>query len=597
MSNATFIFENISSGTSSCGLSSLLAYGVNASVTLTHARLRGSASTSSVLSGDNSTGFSFVINQSYFSDFAEAISPAMAVPDRPRVTLGCNGWQGVDQPHAVPLLPILLGIPLAWVDVVPSVFGLLHCEYPNRGETSSASATVSPTVLPLLQATTGPTTGFAQTLGGITVSLIPTAGLVNPAAIATLQSLQTQSLLTQCEADDGKPLDLASSPTSLRVGSSELSYHYGAILGNVLVLWGCIAVLSLTATAGLHCWYQQQRITVSAALGVLGLPGWLINIYVPLLQPTVASAVAVVCSADAPVATSVVCFAIGCLACALPCGAIANLVIRRFEARAVRSTGEGEEGTAEGVVADIRGALLRNVVVHRLVRERHAYVNAARGSRFVERYGELFTRFCAGRHWFGLVELAHEVIIGVLSGTAPAAAATGSCTAPLAVMAVVSAVTLGLMALLRPYNTLLDAFISTFNESLLLSGCALALILGKSSPANAVIQEVEMYAITVTALLPLAKALLLGRTMAVMHRAMDILKHRVRFPHVSKRLGGAMHRSAQSANAVEQALAATSVTQHTLSRAESLDVLIQIICSQCQQQVPTGTALGRAFTL
>ena len=45
--------------------------------------------------------------------------------------------------------------------------------------------------------------------------------------------------LLACAVDDGAPLELGSSPTRLRVGTSPLAYHYGAVLGNVLVLWAC----------------------------------------------------------------------------------------------------------------------------------------------------------------------------------------------------------------------------------------------------------------------------------------------------------------------------------------------------------------------
>jgi hypothetical protein len=226
-------------------------------------------------------------------------------------------------------------------------------------------------------------------------------------------------------------------------------------------------------------------------MGRLRLPGWLWNVYLPLLQPTVASAVAIAASSSAT-PLGAVCAAVGLAACVAPCAAAALLATRWFAATPQRSR---ESATEVSSFVALR-------LWRRLVREETAYADAVRGSEFVRRYGALFARYRGGRHWFVAVEAVHQVLLGVVRGTVGVAALGGSCAAPVAAAVAVAAVMLAAVALLRPYNTLLEACVGNAELALLLLGCVLILSVG--GVATARFLEAEMCVGIVAALLPFA---------------------------------------------------------------------------------------------
>ena len=270
--------------------------------------------------------------------------------------------------------------------------------------------------------------------------------------------------------DDGAQLELSSSPTRLRVGGS---YRYGAVLGNVLVLWCGAASLAAGAVVMAVFASRGKATSPLAAMGQLRLPGWLWNVYLPLLQPTVASAVAIAASSSAT-PLGAVCAAVGLAACVAPCAAAALLATRWFAATPQRSR---ESATEVSSFVALR-------LWRRLVREETAYADAVRGSEFVRRYGALFARYRGGRHWFVAVEAVHQVLLGVVRGTVGVAALGGSCAAPVGAAVAVAAAMLAAVALLRPYNTLLEACVGNAELALLLLGCVLILSVGGAATAR-----------------------------------------------------------------------------------------------------------------
>jgi hypothetical protein len=503
--DAVFTFTNV---TATCGVAAMFIIGNNVTVAVRGSALGGSASTPYLLGGLLNNGVAYVIENCTLTGFSRAVAPSMILYNGPRVALGCNAWQPSLSEPAVPLSRAVLMLPGSWVTYRRGVEGV-YC--PRVTVSVSLSATIEG-VAPAVT----PQASMMQLAGALTVALLPTAALVNPSGAAAMQGLLTQFELLACEVDDGSPLDLASSPTRLRVGASPLSYHYGAVLGNALALWCGAAVLcAAAALVVFHHWHRGEPMALRRVLGALRLPGWLLNVYLPLLQPTVASTVAIAAAAAGSSPVGVVCVVIGVAACAAPCCAATLLVTRWYGAR-VRASAEGGDLVGEGVCARVRasaegGDLVGAGVCARvraaaatLVRERNEYADAVRGSEFVSMYGALFARFIGPRHWFGTAELAHEVLLGVVSGTVSAAARSGSCAAPTVVALLVAVLMLLAMALLRPHNTALDACASYVSEVLLLVGCALILAVGSGTTAAATFLQFEMIALATVAVLPFA---------------------------------------------------------------------------------------------
>jgi hypothetical protein len=495
VTNIIVSFDNVTTyGAGGCGVAAVNATGRNVTVAVRGSALGGSASTPYLLGGQLNDGVAYVIENCTLTGFSRAVAPSMALYNGPRVALGCNAWRPSLAEPAVPLSRDVLALPGDWVTYTQRGGDGPYCLRP----TASLTATATQEVI-------APPPGYAaaqQLTSGFTVAMLPTVALVVPSGAAALQSVQMQYELLACTVDDG-PLELGSSPTRLRVGTSPLAYHYGAVLGNVLVLWACPAAALAAAVAAIRAGLCGRRPrSVKRAMALLLLPGWLLHVYLPLLQPTMASTVAIAAAADAT-ALGAICATIGFAACVAPCAAASLMVTRHFGAAAVAA--EVEDGNANG---DECALLARaKVLVVRLLRERTEYVDAAQGSGFVRMYGALFADFRYGRHWFGAVELAQALLLGVIRGTVLSAAQHGSCAAPTAAAATVAAAMLAAMALCRPHNAVLDACMGYGESALQLVGCVMILTAGSSSGATARFLEFQMYADVAAALVRLVPKL------------------------------------------------------------------------------------------
>jgi hypothetical protein len=383
--------------------------------------------------------------------------------------------------------------------------------------------------------------------------MLPCVALANPSGVAALQGVQTELLLLMCEVDDGGPLELGSSPTRIRAGSSALAYHYGAVLGNVLVLWCGAAVVAAAAVAVCAYTSNHHRIDMRKSMDALRLPGRLLNVYVPLLQPTMASTVAIAAAAvRAPL--GVACTVIGFVSCVVPSCAVALVVTRRFGATpsAREELPEGPEG---GLLARLKAA--KEFLLH----EDTEYEDATPRSGFVGMYSKLFADYRAGWHWFGVVELACELLLGVIRGTVPTAAQRGSCTVPTVAAAAVAGAALLVMGLCRPHNTVLDLIVGCLEKGLLLTGCVLILTVGGRATAEFLVAQ--MYVEIVTALL----------------RVPSLFSRCCRYRSSPPRSYSRVLRDPRRAKALSK------------SANERLSVLIQMVCT-ARLELPCATSAG-----
>jgi hypothetical protein len=292
---------------------------------------------------------------------------------------------------------------------------------------------------------------------------------------ASMQRALTELRLAECGGVSGEPLLLAESILQLRIGTDGLSYRRGAVVGNV-VFWAALAAAAVVLV--------QQRargvlrrggetLGLWEAAGALHLPGWLIVVYVPLLQPTVTSSVTLLLRPSADVLLGL----FGLAVCAAPAAWSVHIVALRRPFPAV----------AKPATGDLSASPLPRL----LLSQRCGWRDRARGSGFVRHYGALFEEHVGGRQWFVAVDLSAEVLMGLLGALVglPQQQVT-RCQGLKAASVGVTASFLLAVVSLRPSNKLLDAVITTSNAAVGAAGAVAVLVSADVGPPFALAQGI-----------------------------------------------------------------------------------------------------------
>jgi hypothetical protein len=328
---------------------------------------------------------------------------------------------------------------------------------------------------------------------------------VAPSLGAAFQRVLTLTKLIECDAHVGDTLDVLSSPTQLAVGESGARYYRGAIVGNVVVVWFGAALVALVVALVVASRTAECRRSVRAVLGSMRLPGLLLHVFLPLLQPTVMAVVVVLrYAADA---SDVVLGILG-LSCTLVptvgCGVVLG---PRF--------GAVPEGLTKKAPRAPRPSPWPQRLWSFLAKPTVEYEDTVHGAQFTAMYSALFEEYCFGRHWFLIVELVSETSLGVVGGLVPVAdgAPSSSCAAlQIVMLAVVSATALA-MLVLRPYGVILDGATSGVNVLFALTACVLLVAVGPGSVAD-IAAKAAMWETVFVSCIPLLLALFAQRPVA-----------------------------------------------------------------------------------
>jgi hypothetical protein len=293
--------------------------------------------------------------------------------------------------------------------------------------------------------------------GSIVASVAATAG-----AAGSMQRALTELRIAQCGGSRGEPLLLAESILQLRIGTDDLSYRRGAVVGNV-AFWAALAAAAAVLV--------QQRargvlrrggasIELREAAAEMRLPAAVVVAYVPLLQPTLTSVVVLLVMATRHDDVAVGVLGVG--ACVAPIVWLLFPLVLRMPFGAVASAAS-PKAASDGATAD--GVCRR--VVAALLSRRHHWRDRVRGSRFVRHYGVVFEEFAEGRQWFVLADLGVEAVCGVLGALVELPQQQGSSCAALKIaMVAVMAASVAALALLRPFNALVHAAVFAVNATI-----------------------------------------------------------------------------------------------------------------------------------
>jgi hypothetical protein len=251
------------------------------------------------------------------------------------------------------------------------------------------------------------------------------------------------------------------------------------------------------------------------AAGALHLPGWLIVVYVPLLQPTVTSSVTLLLRPSADVLLGL----FGLTVCAAPAAWIVRTVALRRPFLAVTKPATGD--------------LPASPLPRLLLSQRCGWQDRARGSGFVRHYGALFEDHVGGRHWFIVVDLSAELLMGLLGALVglPQQQATRCAWLRAAAVAVTASFLLA-VALLRPSNRLLDAAVMTSNAAVGAAGAVAVLVSADVGPSFALAQGIVAAASVLLSLGELHPAGRAGRALRWLWAAV-----RGRAPGVNREMG------------------------------------------------------------
>jgi hypothetical protein len=283
---------------------------------------------------------------------------------------------------------------------------------------------------------------------------------VSIASGAAQQRLVLMARLIACDSSVGDPLDVATSPTRMALGTDDLEYLRGAVVGNLLLVAAfAAACAALAAVAALRCGDRMRY-----AMGSVRLPGVVVVVMVPLLQPTVSCVVELYRFGDGPSATGAASVALSLLA-----GTALHVVwmttVRFGATPRQRLTELHRAGPATRWPRRAAAWLLD---------ERCEWEDARDRPRFTREYGCAFASYVGGRHWYFGVELLTEASCGAISGTiATRHAGVGgrSCLPQSVALCCVSATALCLLLLLRPSNTRFDLITSAANL-VVIAACA-----------------------------------------------------------------------------------------------------------------------------
>jgi hypothetical protein len=481
-----------------------------------------------------------------YTSFFAAGAPWCGVAAACGVSVGCNLWVGEGAADAaaggVPLGPSELQAPPYVVArarargaVMPPgvATGLSQLRCPVWTESATGSYSPSqPRHAQVLLATV-----LSQYTRNAAATMMVATAAVSPSLGAALQRAATLAALIECDARIGDVVDVLSSPTRLAVGASGARYYRGAIVGNVVVVWcGASSVALVIAVVAARRAGRGRR-ALRAALGALHLPGWMLHVYLPLLQPTVIGAVVVLRYAAG--AGDVVLGMVGLACAALPVAWICVVLGPRFGAVPLRAPPVEDDRVVRAAWAQRLWSFL--------TRPSAEYGDAVRGTHFAAMYGALMEAYRCGRHWFVCVELLSELSLGVVGGMVPVADGEPprSCAALQVAMAAVVGATGLAMLLLRPYGVVLEGVTGSVNVVFALTACVLVVALGRGPIADTA-SAATMWETTAVSTIPLLLSLLARRPAVLAARLVGVLgcgslcsptavplsrSHRLELPH------------------------------------------------------------------
>ncbi|CUG92901.1 membrane-associated protein, putative [Bodo saltans] len=258
--------------------------------------------------------------------------------------------------------------------------------------------------------------------------------------------------LAACDFDLSDQLDLASHPTRLGFGVESGRYLRGSVIGNAALILGiCLGALLLTLARMRIGPRGRQQLSLRRAASLLSLPGWLLVPFGLVMQPTLSSAVSLL--KYSPGGAGDVALGIaGLVFCIAPLFYCADVLLRRFRATSILAIDVGIPMTREPLWRAWRWLMWR----------KYAWVEAAAGAHFVERYEVLFDGYRPRRHWFGLVEMSVTVVCGVLTGLLPIDPGS-NCVDLLAAMCAANTALLLTFFALRPLETRVEVGAALLN--------------------------------------------------------------------------------------------------------------------------------------
>lgn len=397
----------------------------------------------------------------------------------------------------------LVGIQAArvWIRTgsVPSVFETLvvtmtvtappYVKCFNEVRTAQIVLVFEGTTSPISLTVREATSVAAVTLGaGVAMA----AGSVTSAVGLQRSMLALQ--LSVCEFTDTEELPTSDSPTRIAFGAQEGAYMRGAVVGNTVV-WACIwLVIGLLAIVRLvRRGEAVSRASVQVQARLAGLPGLMAVPLTMLLQPTVASSVALL---SLRISAADVVLGITGVAVSLFC--VSWYTVRTFigfgcHPRPVipdgsdESNSDGEQQhtrhrrcapskravTLKWVLRSIRSKTIR------FFQPRIEWVvRPTARPYFVECYSAVFEEYDASRHWFFVAEGGVSVLSGVISGIRP----SSGCTVLLWVNLAVSLVAM-LMLFLWPFRSSHGNFNYAVNNGGALA-CAVLVLVGADSVSD-----------------------------------------------------------------------------------------------------------------
>jgi hypothetical protein len=281
--------------------------------------------------------------------------------------------------------------------------------------------------------------------------------------------------IAQCDGTNGEPLLLAESILQLRVGADALSYRRGAVIGNALFVATFATVLIAAALwrsrAQLRGW-MGQRALLWAAAGEMRLPGVLIVVYQPLLQPTITSAAVLMMSSSGSAGGDVLLGVAGIAASLAPVLWLVLLLLLQSPFAAVAHP----HTSVRDLLDSVWRTRTRSSVSRLLFAPRFRWSDRVPGAGFVGHYGVAFDVYVAQRHWFVVVDLCTEALFGVLGAMVFFPRGNGGCVVLRAVALSVAAAFLAAVAVLRPSNAVMDAIIVGGNAAVGVAACAAVVV-------------------------------------------------------------------------------------------------------------------------
>ena len=285
-----------------------------------------------------------------------------------------------------------------------------------------------------------------------------------PVASTSLQAMHDLSVLAACpDMSAVMAPDFPTSPTQMNFGPDDLAHVRGTVVGNVLLFVSCCAVAAL-----------MLAIVPEASFETLALPGLLYQPYSMLAVPT---ATAIMTLFTLPQVQSDILAAVGgLLFVVMPWITFLVFMTLKFGAKTRRIPLAARRG----------GSSLISRHLWRWCNSPAEYLDVPQAPGFVRRWEwSGFDAYRSGKQWFGTVEIAVSIGIGLISGSS--AAGRRWCRGLQLIALALLCCQLGLQLSLRPYSAPIELWGAIANAALLALTGLLALIGIDASAALSVV--------------------------------------------------------------------------------------------------------------